>query len=552
MPDNKAIARVDVEEQAVGPARANWSKRYRIGLPCLSVTGVVLLIGAVTTGQSASVLQWISVLSVIAIAVAGTLLWQAQQCIGELTGEKRRLVEVAAEQTENLRAANARLEAEIAVRRESEAHTLHLLEHDALTSLPNRRYLMRHLADVLDAHQGELIAVMMLDLDRFKEINDTLGHPAGDELLRQAAARLGRATVDGDCAARMGGDEFAVVTCRIRDNQHAAERAETVLRAFREPFTLSGSRHVHARASIGVALHPEHGSDADTLLSHADLALYEAKSFGRGRYSLYSTELHEATQARRSTERELRHALDGAQFRLVFQPRFSLRKRRIVGAEALLRWQHPERGELLPDCFVPVAETSGQIGAIGNWALTAACRHAHAWELAGHQISLSVNLSAVQFRQLDLARQVLGALDQSSLSPELLELEITENVCMRTVSGNIERELQRIKGMGVRLAIDNFGTGYSSLAYLKWVPFDSLKIDRSFVAAMTADERDRAVVKTGITLAQSLGKTAVAVGIERDDQLDAVLELGCDEAQGFLLGRPMSPDRLADLLAAGR
>lgn len=548
MLDSKAIARVDVEDQAIGAARANWLKRNRIGLPCLIVVALGLLAGALVAGQSATILQTIAIAAVLTIAIAGRLLWQAQRCLWELSAEKKRLSDMAAEQTEDLQAANARLEAEIAVRRESEAHTLHLLEHDALTSLPNRRFLMRHLADVLDDHEGEQIAVMMLDLDRFKEINDTLGHPAGDELLRQAATRLGRVTDTGDCAARMGGDEFALVSCKIRDNQHAAERAESVLRAFREPFSLSGSRNVHARASIGVALHPEHGSDADTLLSHADLALYEAKSFGRGRYSLYSTELHEATQARRSTERELRHALEAEQFHLCYQPRFSLQKRRIVGVEALLRWQHPERGELLPADFVPVAETSGQIAAIGNWALMAACKQAHAWELAGYQVNLSVNMSAVQFRQLDLARQILEALNESALSPERLELEITENVCMRTVSGNIERELQRIKGMGVRLAIDNFGTGYSSLAYLKWLPFDILKIDRSFVAAITSDDRDRAVVKTGITLAQSLGKSAVAVGIEDDAQLDAILELGCDEAQGFLFGRPMPPEDLVGLL----
>ena len=470
-----------------------------------------------------------------------------------LLEEKDAIEQTARHRADALEEANKQLNHEISERRQSERQTFHLLEHDHLTDLPNRRLLMRHLTSVLErataTGRRSEIAVMMLDLDRFKEINDTLGHPAGDKLLKLAAMRLRDAVSPESMVARMGGDEFALVTGECDSAHDVALLAENVLAAFTPPFAIDNAPNIHSQASIGVALYPEHGEDADTLLSRADLALYEAKSFGRGRYSLYSRELHASMQARRSMETELRTALEEGQFQLAYQPRFSLGSRSLVAVEALLRWRHPTRGDIMPSEFIPLAETTGLIGAIGRWALNDACRQARQWHSEGKRIQIAVNLSPVQFRQHDIARQILEALDEHELPPELLELEITESVCMRTMTGSIERELQRIKGLGVRLAIDDFGTGYSSLSYLKWLPFDIIKIDRSFVGAMRSDQRDRAIVKTIITLAKSLGKVVVAEGVENDGQLDSLLELGCDEAQGYLLGRPMPASEVSALLA---
>lgn len=440
-------------------------------------------------------------------------------------------------------------------KRQADAKAIHLLEHDSLTDLPNRRFLMRHIEGRLAMAQTQAnhsLTVMMCDLDRFKEVNDTLGHPAGDELLKLAAKRL-LATIPANAlAARMGGDEFAVVATGFPTHADAALLAEKIVQAFREPFELSRGHRVVTQSSVGVAVSPDHGEDGDTLLSRADLALYEAKSFGRGRYSLFSRELHVSTEDRRALEADLNKAIDQQQFVLHFQPRFSLMTRDIVAIEALLRWNHPERGELQPADFIGVAESTGQIDAINFWTIEQACREARAWELDGHRVMVTVNLSPVQFRKPDIARRILQVLDRTDLSPELLELEITESVCTRTISGTIERELQRIKGMGVRLAIDDFGTGYSSLAYLKWLPFDTIKIDQSFIGAMIVDERDEAVVKTVITLAKSLKKIVVAEGVEKDEQLDRLIELGCDEAQGYLLGRPMPIGDLKSQLSRSR
>ena len=501
-----------------------------------------ILAGTAINGSAASVLQLLSIVVPIALLVFAGAKWHAEQRIQSWRLKCGELASELETRTSALNDANEHLARAEETRREADAKARHLLEHDALTNLPNRRFLTRHVEGRFAMMRDDAeatFAIMMLDLDRFKEVNDTLGHPAGDELLKLAAQRLTNTLPPQTLAARMGGDEFALVAAGLNSQADAALLAEKVVKAFRTPFQLTKGQRVITQASVGVALYPEHGSDGDTLLSRADLALYEAKSFGRGRYSIYSRELHVSTEQRREIEQDLAHAISEKQFVLHFQPRFSLYTRKIVAIEALLRWNHPTRGELQPVDFIPLAETTGQIDAINFWSIEQACREARIWEEAGHRLMVTVNLSAVQFRKPDISRRILEVIDRTGLSPELLELEVTESVCTRTISGSIERELQRIKGMGVQLAIDDFGMGYSSLAYLKWLPFDTIKIDQSFIGAMLSDDRDHAVVKTVITLAKSLKKNVVAEGVETDEQLDKLIDLGCDEVQGFLLGRPM-------------
>ena len=452
--------------------------------------------------------------------------------------------------TRELRDSNFRLSAEIATRRRSEERIRHLLEHDSLTDLPNRRFLMRWLGDALheaDAH-GAMLGVMMLDLDRFKEVNDTLGHPAGDMLLRQAAARLQASAGPDAIVARMGGDEFAIVTAQFAAPQDAALIAERLLQAFQEPFELSGGRAM-VLTSIGVAVYPESGVDGDTLLSHADQALYEAKSFGRGRYSLHSEELQAQHHIRRQLGDDLERALDEDQFELRFQPRYALDGRNLVATEALLRWRHPTLGVLPPAEFLPLAETTGRIGAIGRWVMKQSCRQARMWMDKGLSTRIAVNLSITELQQHDIARQILQTLDDAELPPERLELEISEEALARGGTP-ILRDLRRMKGLGVRLVLDDFGAGGAALGLVKSLPFDALKVERRFVSRMQSNRGDMAVVKSVITLARELGWTSIAEGVEDDSQLDALMALGCDEAQGFLLGQPLPITELEPVLAA--
>jgi EAL domain-containing protein (putative c-di-GMP-specific phosphodiesterase class I) len=302
--------------------------------------------------------------------------------------------------------------------------------------------------------------------------------------------------------------------------------------------------------SIGAAVFPEHGRDADALLRAADAALYLAKGAGKDRVALYSQALHSAQEFRRRVEAELRHAAERGEFGLVYQPRFDLVTRRLIAVEALLRWRHPEFGDLPTDQFIAVAEASGLIGDIGRWVLGAACDQGRRWRDAGHPIRIAVNLSAVEFRHPNLPLQIAAALAQAGLDPSLLELEITESAYMEREADKPHPGVEEVRRLGVRLAIDDFGTGWSSLAYLKWLPFDVLKIDRSFVRNLGDDPRDEAIIATIVTLARQLDKTVVAEGVETERQLQALRRLGCQEAQGFLLGRPTPPEAIADLLAA--
>jgi diguanylate cyclase (GGDEF)-like protein len=440
---------------------------------------------------------------------------------------------------------------EVAQRRRSEQRVRHLLAHDALTNLPNRLLLLDrlHHALVRTRRYGGLVAVMAFDIDRFKEINDTHGHPAGDAVLREIAARIRSVLRATDTAARIGGDEFALVVPDLADPSGAVRLAEKLLAVCDEPIDAAGLT-LSISISIGIALYPLHGEEVDDLLTGADLALYGAKAAGRNRWLLFSADLRAAAHARRRLEFQLRDAVARDQLRLVYQPRFSLDDNRMVAAEALLRWQHPEHGNLSPRDFIGVAESSGVIREIGRWVLRAASEQARVWRDAGMPVRVAVNLSPVEFRQPDLPDQIRATLEAAGIEPALLELEITESAYMDQRADGLEDELQRVKALGVQLAIDDFGTGYSCLSYLRWVPFDILKIDRSFVTNMVEDQRDEAIVRTIVTLARHLDKTVVAEGVEKPHQLAALRRLGCHEAQGFLLGRPVAAEIIRPLVAA--
>ena len=416
-----------------------------------------------------------------------------------------------------------------------------LARHDSLTGLLNRAAFQEHLGLAVEAasRDGGETAVLLLDLDGFKEVNDAFGHDAGDALLCEVADRLRGVLRGSDALARLGGDEFAALVAAGREVEENAEQlARRVVAVMGQPFALGG-REIRAGASVGVALCPSHGRDADALLKAADLALYRAKQDGRGRHRLFAAEMREELHHRRSLERDLRHAAERGQLDLHYQPIVEVAGGRLVGAEALLRWRHPELGHVPPSFFIPLAEESGLVLPLGRWALERACRDAAGWTggLAG--LPVSVNLSPVQFaREDDLVGRVARALAASGLAAGRLVLEITETVLMRDQPATVA-VLGELRALGVRLAIDDFGVGYSSLAYLRRFPVDKLKLDRSFVRDIERDPEDRKIVGAMILLGQTLGLETVAEGVESEAQLRCLAELGCDQAQGYLIARPM-------------
>ncbi len=428
---------------------------------------------------------------------------------------------------------------DITDRKAAEARIHHLAHHDALTNLPNRTLLQDRLDQaILQSRRRERhAAVLFIDLDRFKPINDTLGHEVGDALLTQVARRCQRAVRETDTVARHGGDEFVVVLPELDNAQDAAVLARKLLAALGEPYRL-GEHELTVTASIGIALYPEDGQSASMLLRNADAAMYGAKADGRNAFQFYSAELNTASLGELLLENQLRGALDRDELVLFYQPKVDGRSGQLAGAEALLRWRHPELGLLAPGRFVPAAEESGLIVPIGEWVLRSACRQMRAWLDAGLQPPpVAVNLSAQQLAHQDLVALVHDALSSHRLPAGMLELELTETMLMRDVDHTIE-VLARLRAMGVRLAIDDFGSGYSSLAYLKLFEVDVLKIDRSFVNDIRSDGAEGTIAAAVIALAHSLGQQVVAEGVENDYQRDFLARHHCDQFQGYLFGRP--------------
>ena len=437
---------------------------------------------------------------------------------------------------------------DITERKRAEEHIRHLAHHDPLTSLPNRMTLEARLhQSIAEARRGgRSVAAMFLDMDRFKTINDTLGHHVGDLLLIEVARRLKDAVRASDTVARLGGDEFVVVLPGLETPDVATTLAGAILERLSETYRIEG-HELHSTPSIGIALYPQDGEDVTTVMKHADTAMYHAKSKGRNNFQFFSHSMNAAAMERLEVERQLRDALQNDQFLLHYQPRLDM-DGRVTGAEALIRWNRPGKGLQPPSVFIPIAEETDLINRIGDWVLATVCRQIRSWLDAGlRPPHIAVNLSARQLRQPSLLGHVSAVLAATGVPAELLEIEITESMAMENPH-KAALLLQEFKGMGIALAMDDFGTGYSSLAYLKRLPLDYLKIDRSFVADITVDANDLAIAKGTIALAHSLGLKVIAEGVETEGQLDLLRSHGCDEVQGYLYARPLPPAELETFL----
>jgi diguanylate cyclase (GGDEF)-like protein len=425
----------------------------------------------------------------------------------------------------------------------------HQALHDSLTDLPNRVLFRDRVENAITVSKrsGAGLAVAIMDLDRFKEVNDTLGHHSGDQLLASIGTRLKTAVRDSDTVARLGGDEFAVLFGGVNDLYSALELARKLQQALEEPFTLDGLEF-EVEASIGIAVFPDHGDDAASLLQHADVAMYVAKREHAG-VQLYAAEHDEYSRDRLTLIGGLRRALDNGELTLFYQPKVDLRGLKVRGVEALIRWQHPERGLVPPDHFIPLAEHTGLIRPITEYVLEMAARQCNAWRRSGFQLSVAVNLSARTLHDRSLPEQIQKMLDRWSLPPDALELEITESAIMSDPVRALA-VAKRLDELGVALVIDDFGTGYSSLSYLKQLPVRELKIDKSFVIDMAASDSDAAIVRSTIDLARNLGLKVVAEGVETADVMNRLATLGCDLAQGYYFGHPMPAGELTVRLEA--
>ncbi len=430
----------------------------------------------------------------------------------------------------------------------------HQANYDMLTGLPNRSLLRDRLKQAVFAQRmRRSIAVVFIDLDHFKFINDSLGHDTGDALLKLVAERLHATVRDGDTVSRLGGDEFIL----ILNDQPGAERIfqamQRIMDKLAEPIVIGGNE-LFITCSAGISIYPQDGRDVETLLKNADTAMYRAKDHGRNNFQFYTAEMNERVNERLAVENSLRRAIERKEFLLHYQPRIDLASRMIVGMEALLRWQHPEWGLVAPERFIPLAEETGLIVPIGEWVLRTACAQNRAWQDAGlPPVTVSVNLSARQFKQEDLPKSVSHILGETRLRAEHLEMELTESIVMHNAEAAIQT-LKRLKALGVQLSVDDFGTGYSSLSYLTSLPIDGLKIDQSFVRSITQNGNGNGTVlaRAIISLGHSLNLRVIAEGVETDEQLKVLEQYHCDEVQGFHFSKPLPSGECVPLLANGK
>jgi diguanylate cyclase (GGDEF)-like protein len=431
---------------------------------------------------------------------------------------------------------------------DSEARLAYLAQFDPLTGLPNRALLADRFSQMIvqAKRRGSPLAVLFIDLDQFKDVNDTLGHAGGDALLQQVALRLQGAVRTGDTVARISGDEFAIVLTDLVRPEDAALVAQKIIDGLGTPLDVDG-REVFVTASVGIAAFPTDGIEAETLIGAADAAMYRAKQSGRNAYQFFTAEINQRSRARVQLGTELRRALEREEFVLFYQPRYQIASRQPSGAEALLRWKHPERGMVEPGEFIPVLEETGLIVAVGEWALRRACDDLKAWQTTAFKVGpISVNLSARLFRQPDLHERLKRLVSASGLDPKLIEFEITESQLMQDPQHGIQ-VMRALCDAGMSIAIDDFGTGYSSLAYLTQFPVSAIKIDRSFVRDMSRDRNDATIVRTIIEMGHNLGFTVIAEGVETEEQATLLHRLGCEQAQGYLFGHPMPAEEFVRL-----
>ncbi len=441
---------------------------------------------------------------------------------------------------------------DITARIRAESQIQKLINYDSLTGLPNRTLLhdRLHLATAQASRDKLVLGVLMLDLDRFKAINETLGHRAGDKLLKAVAKRLQACFRDSDTLARLGGDEFVAILTGVSHEDSITTVAKKILAVVSEPFYIDGAE-IFSTCSIGIAVYPMDGDDSHTLLKHADLAMYQAKGLDRNNFQFFSREMNNIVLERMMLENSMRKGLERGEFFLVYQPQVDARTGSIFGMEALLRWQHPDLGLLLPDKFINLAEENGLIIPLGEWVLRCACRQNKAWQEEGlPPVCVAVNLSAKQFGQYHLDELVAATLLETGLDPEWLELELTESMLMKDIEQNATL-LKKFKEMGISLAIDDFGTGYSSLSYLKNFPISRLKIDRSFVQDITTNPDDAAIARIIIDIARALNLNVIAEGVETRAQMQFLSFNNCVEMQGYLFSRPVRAEVFAELLRNG-
>ncbi len=434
---------------------------------------------------------------------------------------------------------------DITVRKQAEERIVHLAHYDAVTDLPNRVLLMDRLNQLTKAAQRRKskVAVIFIDLDRFKEVNDSLGHDAGDLLLQTLAGRLSNAVRGEDTVARMGGDEFVVVFQGFHDVQDIAVLAQKLLSRLEDPVTLNGYELV-VTASMGISLYPDDATNGQEMIRNADAAMYQSKGAGGNACQFYTSDLNQRALEMLSMENALRRAIERQEFVLYYQPQVDLTSGSVVGAEALIRWNHPDRGLVMPGKFISIAEERGLIVPIGSWVIEEAARQAAVWRNSGRlSIPIAVNVSAVQFRQKDFVERLENSVRKHGITPNCIELELTESIVMRDAEATVEI-LKRLHDMGFQLSIDDFGTGYSSLGYLRRFPIDKIKIDQSFVT----DESAGGIVTAIIGLARSLKLKAIAEGVQTNQQLEILREQNCDEAQGFLFSPALASEEFEKLV----
>jgi diguanylate cyclase (GGDEF)-like protein len=437
---------------------------------------------------------------------------------------------------------------DITERRRAEEQIAHLAHYDALTDLPNRVLFREQLERELErTKRGEQLAVLYIDIDEFKSVNDSLGHPVGDELLKGVALRLSKCIRETDLIARLGGDEFAIVQTGIQNPADVSDLVSRIHEAIRDPFECLGHQLV-TDASIGIAIAPADASESDRLLMKADLALYGAKADGRRTYRFFEPGMDARAKARLTLQRDLRQAMTDGGFELHYQPLVNLASGEVTGCEALLRWRHPERGMVSPAEFIPIAEDTGLISQLGEWVLTTACAEAATWP---DHLRIAVNVSPIQFRSPIFGLKVAAALSASGLAANRLELEITEAVLIRDDEAALTI-LHELRALGVRIALDDFGTGYSSLSYLQRFPFDKIKIDRCFVSDIAENDGSSAIVRAVVNIADARNMTTTAEGVETEQQRQLLHVLGCTEMQGYLFSRPRPLAEIRTLLSQSK